>query len=74
MATGTVKVYSPRRGSGWIRPDSGGELVYVHKSGIVRDDPSRAARLEPGQRVEYQIGQRPKGPAAVNVTVLQNPA
>ena len=67
MATGTVKVYSSSRGSGWIRPDSGGNAVYVHKSGIVRDQEDVAPRLEKGQRVEFQIGQRPKGPSAINV-------
>jgi CspA family cold shock protein len=67
MAVGTVSTWSPSRGSGWIRPDSGGNLVYVHKSGIVNDDPGRAPKLEKGQRVEYQIGQRPKGAAAINV-------
>lgn len=67
MATGTVKVWSPSRGSGWIAPDSGGNRVYVHKSGIEAREEGRAPRLELGQRVEYQIGQRPKGPAAVNV-------
>ena len=67
MATGTVKVYSPSRGSGWIRPDSGGNAVYVHKSGIVREQENVAPRLEKGQRVEFQIGQRPKGPSAINV-------
>ena len=67
MALGTVKVFSPARGSGWIRPDSGGNLVYVHKSGIVREQEDVAPRLEKGERVEFQIGQRPKGPAAINV-------
>src|SRR5688500_16439483 len=71
MAMGTVKVYSPSRGSGWIRPDSGGNLVYVHKSGVIREDESVAARLEKGQRVEFQIGQRPKGTAAINVRVVE---
>ena len=70
MATGTVKVYSPTQGSGWIRPDAGGNLVYVHKSGIVRTVADRAAALEVGQKVDYQVGQREKGPAAVNVTVV----
>ena len=74
MATGTVKVYSPGRGSGWIRPDSGGNLVYVHKSGIVREQEGTAPRLEQGQRVEFQIGQRPKGPAAINVRVVTDEA
>jgi len=67
MATGTVKVWSPARGSGWIAPESGGQRIYVHKSGIESREAGRAPRLEPGQRVEYQIGQRPKGPAAVGV-------
>lgn len=67
MPTGTVKVYSKGRGSGWIMPDSGGERVYVHKSGIQHEDSATAPLLEQGQRVEFQIGQRPKGPAAINV-------
>jgi CspA family cold shock protein len=74
MATGTVKVYSSGRGSGWIRPDSGGNLVYVHKSGIVREQEGVAPRLEQGQRVEFQIGQRTKGPAAINVRLIAGEA
>ncbi len=67
MATGTVKVWSRSRGSGWIMPENGGDRVYVHKSGVERSDVERAPSLEVGQRVEYQIGQRPKGSAAINV-------
>jgi CspA family cold shock protein len=67
MATGTVKVWSKSNGFGWIQPDNGGDRVYVHKSGVERREADRAAWLEPGDRVEYQIGQRPKGPAAINV-------
>ena len=74
MATGTVKVYSPSRGSGWIRPDSGGNAVYVHKSGIVREQENVAPRLAKGQRVEFQIGQRPKGPSAINVRPVSGDA
>jgi CspA family cold shock protein len=70
MASGTVHVWSPSRGSGWIRPDSGGNRVYVHKSGIEAVEAGQAPTLEIGQRVEYQIGQRPKGPAAINVHPL----
>lgn len=70
MATGTVKVFSPARGSGWIRPDAGGNLMFVHKSGIVRTVADRAASLQSGQKVEYQVGQRAKGSAALNVTVV----
>jgi CspA family cold shock protein len=74
MPTGTVKVWSGSRGSGWIRPDNGGNLVYVHKSGVEREDEARAARLEAGQRVEFQIGQRPKGTTAINVRPSTSPA
>jgi CspA family cold shock protein len=70
MATGTVKVWSKGNGFGWIQPDSGGDRVYVHKSGVVRREAERAAYLEPGEKVEYQIGQRPKGAAAINVKVV----
>ena len=75
MAMGTVKVWSPSRGSGWIMPENGGDRVYVHKSGVERADGERAPSLEVGQRVEYQIGQRPKGSAAINVRpVTDQPA
>lgn len=76
MAMGTVKVWSPARGSGWIMPDAGGNRLYVHKSGIEVREEGRAPRLEPGQRVEYQIGPRPKGPGAINVrpTAVAAPA
>ena len=67
MATGTVKVWSQRQGSGWIAPDGGGDRVYVHKSGVERTGSGQAPRLEVGQRVDYQVGQRAKGSAAINV-------
>jgi CspA family cold shock protein len=70
MATGTVKVWSKSGGYGWIKPDGLGDNVYVHKSGVIRREDDRAAWLEPGERVEYQLGTRPKGPAAVNVRLL----
>ena len=67
MATGTVHTWSQGRGSGWIKPDGGGSRVYVHKSGVTSTEAGRAPRLEVGQRVEYQIGQRPGGSAAIGV-------
>jgi CspA family cold shock protein len=70
MATGTVKVWSKANGYGWIQPDGNADRVYVHKSGVVRRVEDRAAWLEPGEKVEYQIGQRPKGVAAINVKVV----
>lgn len=74
MATGTVKVWSKSNGFGWIQPDSRGDRVYVHKSGVERQDPNRAASLAIGDRVEFSLGQRPKGSAAVNVRLLTGEA
>jgi CspA family cold shock protein len=70
MAQGTVKVWSKSGGYGWIKPDGTGDDVYVHKSNVNRTAVDKAATLEPGQKVEYQIGTRPKGSAAVNVKVV----
>lgn len=70
MATGTVKVWSKSNGYGWIQPENGGDRVYVHKSGVIRREEDKAAYLVPGEKVEYQIGQRPKGAAAINVKVV----
>ena len=67
MATGTLQTSSTPRGSGWIKPDASGDRVYVHKSGGEAEESGRAPRLEKGQRVEFQIGQRAGGSAAVNV-------
>lgn len=74
MATGTVQVWSQGRGSGWIKPDAGGDRVYVHKSGVTAAEEGRAPSLAAGQRVEFQIGQRPKGSAAINVRPLSEAA
>jgi len=70
MATGTVKTWSKSGGFGWIKPDGKADDVYVHRTGVVRRDADQSASLEPGERVEYQLGSRPKGPAAVNVKVI----
>ena len=70
MAVGTVKAWSKSNGFGWIQPDGNHDLVYVHKSGVIRRDADRAAWLEVGEKVEYQIGQRPKGSAAINVKTV----
>ncbi|MGI8477219.1 MAG: cold-shock protein [Thermomicrobiales bacterium] len=71
MATGIVKVWSNANGFGWIMPDSGGNRMYVHRSGVVRRDENASAWLEVGEKVEYQLGQRPKGPAAINVKPVE---
>ncbi len=65
--TGTVKWFSRVKGYGFIQPDGQEEDVFVHYSAIEGDG---FRNLEQGDRVEFGVEDSPKGPQAVNVTVL----
>lgn len=64
MLTGTVKWFNNAKGYGFIVQDSGDKDVFVHHSAVVMEG---YRSLTEGERVEYEIEQTPKGPAAVNV-------
>jgi CspA family cold shock protein len=63
--TGTVKWFNDSKGFGFITPDGGQKDCFVHHSAI-RSDGFRS--LSEGDRVEFDIVQGPKGPAAENVS------
>jgi CspA family cold shock protein len=67
MFTGTVKWFNATKGYGFIVQDNGGKDVFVHHSAILADG---YRSLNEGQRVQYEIEQTPKGPAASNVTPI----
>jgi cold shock protein len=64
MLTGTVKWFNNAKGYGFIVQDNGEKDVFVHHSAITMEG---YRSLNEGERVEYEIEQTPKGPAAVNV-------
>ena len=64
--TGTVKWFNDSKGYGFIQRESGGD-VFVHHSAI-RIEGFRT--LSEGQRVEFQVVQGQKGPAAEDVVPL----
>jgi CspA family cold shock protein len=66
MASGTVKWFNERKGYGFIEQEDGPD-VFVHFSGISAEG---FKSLNEGDRVEFEIEQGSKGPAAVNVTVI----
>ena len=68
MAEGTVKWFNDSKGFGFITPDEGEKDCFVHYSAIQGDG---VKSLAEGDRVQFEIGEGPKGPAAENVTRLE---
>ena len=67
MAQGSVKWFNGEKGFGFIAQDDGGPDVFVHYSEI---QGSGFKSLDEGQRVEFQVGQGPKGPQAQAVRAI----
>ena len=52
MATGTVKWFNTTKGFGFIRPEDGGDDVFVHISAV---ESAGMGSLTEGQRVSYDV-------------------
>jgi cold shock protein len=52
MATGTVKWFNAQKGFGFIKPDDGGQDVFVHISAVER---SGLNGLNDNQKVSYEL-------------------
>ena len=61
---GTVKWFNSDKGFGFITPADGSKDCFVHHSAI---QASGYRTLEEGARVEFDLVQGTKGPAAENV-------
>ena len=63
MAEGTVKFCNGTKGFGFIKPNDGGEDVFVHQSGL--DD-----EINEDDKVSYEVEDGKKGLNAVGVKVI----
>lgn len=67
--TGTVKWFNDKKGYGFITPEDGEKDCFVHFSAIQAEG---FKSLKEGQRVEFEIVDGDKGPAAQNVTIASS--
>lgn len=65
MPTGKVKFFDEKKGFGFITGDDGSQ-VYLPESAV-----PIGAKLRPGTRVEYGVGETRRGPAALSVSIVR---
>ncbi len=66
-STGTVKWFNETKGFGFITPEGEGKDCFVHHSNIQGDG---FKTLNEGDRVQFDVVEGAKGPAAENVVKL----
>ena len=66
MSNGMVKWFNEKKGFGFIERNDGPD-VFVHHTGI---NATGYRSLTEGEQVSFDVEEGPKGPRAVNVTVV----
>jgi cold shock protein len=61
MQKGTVKFFNETKGFGFIKPENGGQEIFVHSSGLIDN-------IRENDVVTYEVEQGRKGQNAVKVT------
>ena len=67
MQKGTVKFFNATKGFGFITPDAGGKDLFAHHTEI---QASGFKSLKENQKVEFEVKEGPKGPAATKIRTI----
>ena len=67
MPSGSVISYKEDKGYGFIRPQEGGDNVYVHVSAL---QAAGIDKVTPGQRLSYELLSKDGKTSAVNIKLL----
>lgn len=66
--TGTVKWFNTTKGYGFIKPDAGGNDVFVHITALQK---ANIATLDENQKVEFELATNKGKTAAVNLKLVE---
>ncbi len=67
MATGVVKWYNPNKRFGFIKPDAGGQDVFVHASAL---EAAGLSMLDENQKIQYELDNSKGKTSAVSLKLL----
>ena len=68
MATGTVKLFNPNKGYGFIAPEDGQKDVFVHISAVEK---ANINSLNEGQKLEYELAENNGKTSAVDLKIVE---
>jgi CspA family cold shock protein len=66
---GTIKIFHPAKGYGFVSPEGGGKDVFVHVTAVQR---SGIPELNEGMKISFEVqaDKRGRGPQAVELQLL----
>ena len=70
MQTGKIKWFNPEKGYGFIRPDNGGEDIFLHISSV---EEAGLEMLEPGQPIKFNLEENSKNnrKSAIDLVIIE---